>query len=122
MHWSLQQQTDECWPTFEEILQRLHAEKIYIHSEQLAEFLLAHGLPVHLRYVPPHLQLKAIQVNENYQGNMARLIEELEPPCWDFSWMDNTQIPSIHNNQSNPVNQIEQQEQPTWDSSWLYNR
>ncbi|MGB7441956.1 MAG: hypothetical protein WA919_12865 [Coleofasciculaceae cyanobacterium] len=73
--------TEEHWPTFEEILQRLHGEGIYIHSEQLAQFLLAHGLPVNLRYVPEALHLKARKVNDNYQGDMARLIEEPEPPC-----------------------------------------
>jgi hypothetical protein len=65
----------ENWPTFEEILHRLHQEGIYIHSEQLAEFLLTHGLPVHLQYVPSHLQEKARVINENYQGDMARLEE-----------------------------------------------
>lgn len=105
------------WPTFEELLQRLHTQGIYIHSEQLAEFLLEHGLPVHLRYVPPHLRLKAIQVNENYQGDMACLIEELEPPCWDFSWMDNIQMPPIQNNQNHPNPLIEEQEQPSWEYS-----
>jgi len=108
------------WSTFEEILQRLHTAGIYIHSEQLAEFLLEHGLPVHLRYVPPHLRLKARQVNENYQGDMACLIEELEPPCWDFSWMDNIQMPPIQNNQSDQERLIEEQEQPSWDYSWLH--
>lgn len=108
------------WPTFEDILQRLHTAGIYIHSEQLAEFLLDHGLPVHLRYVPPHLRLKAIQVNENYQGDMACLIEELEPPCWDFSWMDNTQMPPIQNNPSTQERLIEQQEQPSWEFYWLH--
>ncbi|HEY9709904.1 MAG TPA: hypothetical protein V6D48_16990 [Oculatellaceae cyanobacterium] len=121
MQSSFQPQTvTQRWPTFEDILQRLHTAGIYIHSEQLAEFLLDHGLPVHLRYVPPHLQLKAIQVNENYQGDMACLIEELEPPCWDFSWMDNIQMPPIQNNQSTQEGLIEQQEQPSWEYSWLH--
>lgn len=121
MQSSFQPQTvAQRWPTFEDILQRLHTAGIYIHSEQLAEFLLDHGLPVHLRYVPPHLRLKAIQVNENYQGDMACLIEELEPPCWDFSWMDNTQKPAIQNNPSTQERWIEPQEQPSWDYSWLY--
>ncbi len=119
MQLSFQSQTNERWPTFEELLQRLHAQGIYIHSEQLAEFLLVHGLPVHLRYVPPHLQLKAVAVNENYRGDMVRLVEELEPPCWDFSWMESIQIPSIQNHQSNQVSWIEEQEQPGWDYSWL---
>jgi hypothetical protein len=61
------------WDSFEEILDRLHREGIYIHSEQLAEFLLYHGLPVDLQYVPVHLQQKAMQINQHYQGDMARL-------------------------------------------------
>ncbi len=116
---SSQLQIKEHWRTFEEILQCLHSQGIYIHSEQLAEFLLAHGLPVHLRYVPAHLQLKAIEVNKNYQGDMVRLVEELEPPCWDFSWMHNIQLPLSQNKQSNPVELIEEHEQPSWDYSWL---
>ena len=120
MQSSLPLKTLQGWSTFEEILQHLHTEGIYIHSEQLAEFLLEHGLPVHLRYVPPHLQFKATQVNENYQGDMACLIEELEPPCWDFSWMDNIQMPQIQNNLTNQECLIEQQEQPSWDYSWLH--
>lgn len=116
---SSQSQTEVHWPTFEEILQRLHAQGIYIHSEQLAEFLLAHGLPVHLRYVPAHLRLKAIEVNKNYQGDMVQVIEELEPPCWDFSWMENIELSSSQNNPKNPVQMIESQEQPSWDYSWL---
>lgn len=122
MQLSSQLQTTQRWLTFEEILQRLHKQGIYIHSEQLAEFLLRHGLPVHLRYVPAHLQSKAIQVNQNYQGDMVRQIEELEQPCWDFSWMDNIQMPVIQNDQSNQVRQIEEREQPAWDSSWVYHR
>jgi hypothetical protein len=93
MQLSSQLQTNERWPTFEEILQRLHKQGIYIHSEQLAEFLLVHGLPVHLRYVPAHLRTQSVQVNENYRGDMVRSIEELEPPCWDFSWMESIQMP-----------------------------
>lgn len=122
MQSSSQLQTTQCWFTFEEILQRLHKQGIYIHSEQLAEFILGHGLPVHLRYVPAYLRSKAIEVNQNYQGDMVRLIEELEPPCWDFSWMDNIQMPLIENDQSNQIRLIEEREQPTWDSSWLYYR
>ncbi|MGP1386163.1 MAG: hypothetical protein ACTS2F_21570 [Thainema sp.] len=68
------------WPTFTNILQRLHDEGIYIHHEQLAEFLLYHGLPVDLRYVPPHLQAKAQQINQNYQGDMACMSAMLEEP------------------------------------------
>jgi len=122
MQLSSQLNTTQRWQTFEEILQRLHKQGIYIHSEQLAEFMLRHGLPVHLRYVPAHLRSKAIQVNQNYQGDMVRQIEELEQPCWDFSWMDNIQMPVIENDQSNQVRQIEEREQPAWDSSWVYHR
>jgi len=82
---SVQPQPSEDWPTFEEMLQRLHQTGIYIHPDQLAEFLLAHGLPVHLRYVPKHLQQKALQVNENYQGDMVRLVEEIDHPSGNFS-------------------------------------
>lgn len=113
---SSQQQTHESWPTFEEILQHLHSQGIYIHSEQLAEFLLAHGLPVHMRYVPAYLRAKAIEVNKNYQGDMVRVIEELEPPYWDFSWMDNIQM---HTNPDDLVHLIEEKEQPSWDYSWM---
>lgn len=116
---SSQQQNYLNWPTFEEILQHLHAQGIYIHSEQLAEFLLGHGLPVHLRYVPAHLRSKAIEVNEAYQGDMVRVIEELEPPCWDFSWMDNIQILPNQDNSSELVDLIEEKEQPCWDYSWM---
>jgi hypothetical protein len=68
------------WCTFEEILQRLHLEGIYIHAEQLAEFFLLHGLPVELCYVPQHLKEKAQRMNEHYQGDMAqRRARILEP-------------------------------------------
>lgn len=63
------------WPTFKEILKRLHSEGIYIHSDQLAEFLLFHGLPVDLCFVPPHLQEKAKLINHNYGGDMAKLAD-----------------------------------------------
>jgi len=106
---------EQNWSTFEEVLEGLHRQGIYIHSEQLAEFLLAHGLPVHLRYVPTHLRRKAIEINENYQGDLVRLIEEPEPPCWDFSWMDNVQMPSMKNNQNQQSRLIEELEQPFWD-------
>lgn len=108
-------QTEEHWPTFEEMLQHLHTQRIYIHAEQLAEFLLAHGLPVHLRYVPAHLQLKALAINKNYQGDMVRVIEESEPPSWDFSWMDSIQKPSTRHDQKVQAYQIEPLEQPSWD-------
>lgn len=65
--------TVDRWDSFEEILDRLHREGIYIHSEQLAAFLLFHGLPVDLQHVPVHLQQKAMQINQHYQGEMARL-------------------------------------------------
>jgi hypothetical protein len=68
----------QTWYTFEGILRRLHREGIYIDSDQLAEFLLLHGLPVQLRYVPTHLRQRAIAINQNYQGDMAQLVEELE--------------------------------------------
>jgi len=112
---SSQLQTGERWPTFEEILQRLHTQGIFIHPEQLAEFLLAHGLPVHLRYVPARLRLKALVINQNYQGDMVRLIEELEPPSWDFSWMDSIQKPFTQDDPSTFAHLFEQQEQPCWD-------
>ncbi|HEY9638011.1 MAG TPA: hypothetical protein V6D14_31755 [Coleofasciculaceae cyanobacterium] len=115
MQFSSRSHNGQRWPTFEEILQRLHAEGIYIHAEQLAEFLLAHGLPVHLRYVPEHLRHKAIKVNENYQGDMVRVIEELEPPYWDFSWMEDIHTPSIQKKPKHPAFRIEQLEQPSWD-------
>lgn len=72
------------WPTFEEILDRLHEEGIYIHSEQLAEFLLFHGLPVDLEYVPACLRQRAIFINQHYQGDMAKSAEITTP----YSWKD----------------------------------
>jgi hypothetical protein len=116
---SSQRHPVEHWPTFEEILQSLHYQGIYIHSEQLAEFLLAHGLPVHLRYVPMYLRPKAIEINHNYQGDMVRVIEELEPPYWDFSWMKDIQRPFTQDNWSNLSECIEETEQPSWDYSWM---
>lgn len=65
-------------PNFTEMLQRLHRDGIYIHADQLAEFLLVHGLPVDLCFVPAHLQQKAKLVNANYQGDMARLVDVVE--------------------------------------------
>ena len=70
----------EPWHTFDEILQRLHAEGIYIHPEQLAEFYVVHGLPVDLCYVPRHLKAKAQQVNVNYRGDMARVEDVPQQP------------------------------------------
>uniref|UniRef100_A0A832H5V5 Uncharacterized protein n=1 Tax=Oscillatoriales cyanobacterium SpSt-402 TaxID=2282168 RepID=A0A832H5V5_9CYAN len=73
----------ECqqWPTFEEILRRLHQEGIYLHPHQLATFFVWHGLPVDLQYVPAALQQRAAQINDNYLGEMARL-ETLNEPSW----------------------------------------
>ncbi|MDX2211793.1 MAG: hypothetical protein SFY66_00765 [Oculatellaceae cyanobacterium bins.114] len=71
---------NEGWVSFEQMLQRLHKDGIYVHADQLAEFLLLHGLPVHLRYVPARLHEKATQINQNYQGDMAQLIEEWDSP------------------------------------------
>lgn len=82
---SVQRLPEEKWHTFREILRRLHAEGIYIHSEQLAEFFIAHGLPVDLHYVPARLKEKATTVNKNYQGDMALLGEEKDEHSWDFS-------------------------------------
>lgn len=76
----------QSWPTFSQILQRLHHEGIYLQPAQLAEFLLTHGLPVDLQYVPPHLQAKARLINQNYQGDMACFQENLESLDWgEFS-------------------------------------
>jgi hypothetical protein len=72
-------QAQQPWHTFEGILRRLHQEGIYIDADQLAEFLLSHGLPVQLRHVPAHLTQRAIAINQNYRGDMAQLIEETEP-------------------------------------------
>jgi hypothetical protein len=69
------------WQTFEEILLRLHQEGLYLHPHQLAEFLVWHGLPVELRYVPQALQQKATQINENYLGDMVR-VEAFDEPPW----------------------------------------
>ncbi len=70
------------WPTFEDILSQFHHDGIYLHPHQLAEFLLRHGLPVNLEYVPPHLTQKAITINSNYQGDMARLEERHDGPWY----------------------------------------
>jgi len=75
---SAQVHSQQPWHTFEGMLGRLHQEGIYIDSDQLAEFLLSHGLPVYLRYVPAHLQQKAIAINQNYRGDMAKLAEDKE--------------------------------------------
>lgn len=69
------------WQTFSELLLQLHREGIYIHPHQLAEFLLRHGLPVDLCYVPPRLKQTATTLNALYQGDMARL-EDMKEPYW----------------------------------------
>lgn len=107
------------WPTFEDILHNLHAQGIYIHSEQLAEFMLGHGLPVHLRYVPAHLRSKAMEVNQNYKGDMVLVVEEFNSPYWDFSWMENIQKPFVHDSLGDRTDWIEDIEQPSWDYSWM---
>lgn len=85
---SPQPQTNQRWPTFLEMLQRLHQEGIYIHPEHLAEFLLFHGLPVNLCYVPKHLKSKAAFINKNYQGDMADIIEEPDDVASQFPWLN----------------------------------
>lgn len=72
------------WHTFEEVLFRLHQEGVFVHPDQLAEFLIHHGLPVDLRYVPVRLRHRASQINDNYQGDMVRLEEFEEPPWYSF--------------------------------------
>jgi hypothetical protein len=72
------------WPTFEDILHRLHQEGILIHPHQLAEFFLMHGLPVDLCYVPNHLQQKAAFVNNNYMGDMAQLKKAPVEPWYSY--------------------------------------
>jgi hypothetical protein len=74
---------DQPWSSFEEILERLHRDGVYLHSEQLAAFLVMHGLPVDLCYVDDRLRAKAEQINLHYQGDMARL-EELDTPSPHF--------------------------------------
>ncbi|MBE9177925.1 hypothetical protein IQ268_04920 [Oculatella sp. LEGE 06141] len=73
-----QPQSFSDWPTFKRLLQRLHAEGIYIHSDQLAEFLIVHGLPVDLCHVPHHLHAKARVINQNYRGDMAQLADDVD--------------------------------------------
>jgi hypothetical protein len=71
----------EKWQTFPEMLQGLHRAGILLAPEQLAAYLLEHGLPVDLHYVPAHLQEKACLINKHYQGDMARL-EDINDPYW----------------------------------------
>ncbi len=59
--------------TLSEILYRLHLEGIYIRLDQLVEFMLLHGLPVDLEFVPERLQEKAKAMNTNYQGERAQV-------------------------------------------------
>lgn len=73
------------WHSFEDILQRLHQEGIYLHPHQLAEFFVWHGLPVDLRYVPEHLKQKATKINDNYLGDMARLEDVADFPWYSSS-------------------------------------
>ena len=65
--------TNDGWHSFTDVLDRLHAEGVYIRADQLAEFFLRHGLPVSLDYVPVHLKSIALKINQHYQGDMARL-------------------------------------------------
>jgi hypothetical protein len=81
--------------------------------------MLGHGLPVHLRYVPAHLRSKAMEVNQNYQGDMVLVVEEFNSPYWDFSWMENIQKPYIHDSLGDRTDWIEDIEQPSWDYSWM---
>lgn len=76
--------SSESWQTFDEILVQLHREGVYLHPDQLAEFLILHGLPVDLRYVPERLHHKAAQINDNYQGDMARLETVVQPPWYSY--------------------------------------
>lgn len=80
---SSRQAPEEQWPTFKQMLHRLHRDGIYLHPDQLAEFLLAHGLPVDMYYVPQHLQEKAATINRHYQGDWARLSDAVEEQPWD---------------------------------------
>lgn len=84
---TLPQSTVEAWPTFEQVLYRLHAEGIWLSPQQLATFYLYHGLPVDLCYVPPHLQALATRINDNYQGDMARL-ETVQAGPWYSVWLE----------------------------------
>jgi hypothetical protein len=73
------------WHSFEDVLQRLHEEGIYLRADQLAEFFVMHGLPVDLHYVPLHLKSRAARINANYQGDMARLEAKPEQPWFTSS-------------------------------------
>ncbi len=71
------------WYGFSNMLKRLHDEGVYLHPEQLAEFLVAHGLPVDPRYAPERLQQKARLINAHYGGDMAALDEDSDEQPWD---------------------------------------
>lgn len=73
------------WPTFAEVLHNLHREGLYIRADQLAKFMILHGLPVDLQYVPADLQEKAKALNANYQGDMVRLSEKPDDYFWYVS-------------------------------------
>ena len=66
-------ESNDRWHSFTDVLKGLHAEGIYIHADQLAEFFIRHGLPVSLHHVPAHLKLMAMRINEHYRGDMAQL-------------------------------------------------
>lgn len=61
------------WRNFAEILNHLHGAGLYLHPHQLAEFLVVHGVPVDLHYVPAHLQQRASMINRHYRGDLAQL-------------------------------------------------
>ncbi|EKQ68113.1 hypothetical protein OsccyDRAFT_2628 [Leptolyngbyaceae cyanobacterium JSC-12] len=84
------------WHTFEDILRRLHQEGLYLHPHQLATFFVWHGLPVDLQYVPPCLQQRAAQINDNYLGDMARLEAFDEPPWYSSSLDESFSVPLHH--------------------------
>lgn len=44
---------------------------------------------------------------------MVRLIQEIDTN-WDYSWMENVQMPTAQNNYNNQIRQIEEGEQPVW--------
>ena len=93
---------NEPWSSFEEILERLHRDGVYLHAEQLATFLLMHGLPVDLCYVSDRLRPKAELINRHYQGNMARL-EDLPPLSTGYAFsteyaISSTQTTEISHN------------------------
>jgi len=50
---------------------------------------------------------------------MVCVVEELESPYWDFSWMENIQKPFVHDSLSDRSDWVEEIEQPSWDYSWM---